>query len=126
LIKDDDKFHHTFGIWDKENNIQLSDHCAIHVLELAKWHKPQRLQQQDYWLYFFKEAKNWKDLPVSLKSLTVMRQAMKTLASIADSEDAYIAYQSRQEQIMLERTIQSQLKEAQDKEERLELQLKAS
>ena len=110
MIKGDDKFHHTFGLWDKDNNILLTDHCAIHVLELAKWHKPDRLQPEDYWLYFFKEAKHWNDLPDNLKSLPVMRQAMKTLESIAESKDDYLAYQSRQEQIMIERTIQSQLK----------------
>ncbi|MFT4923987.1 MAG: putative transposase/invertase (TIGR01784 family) [Phenylobacterium sp.] len=112
MIKSDNKFHHSFGIWDKINNVQLSDHCAIHVVELAKWQKPARLQREDYWLYFFKEAKNWKELPDNLKSLAVMRQAMNTLQSIADSEEAYLAYLAREDQLMIERTIESQLKES--------------
>ncbi|MFT4926101.1 MAG: hypothetical protein ACI8WB_002199, partial [Phenylobacterium sp.] len=42
----------------------------------------------------------------------VMRQAMNTLQSIADSEEAYLAYLAREDQLMIERTIESQLKES--------------
>jgi predicted transposase/invertase (TIGR01784 family) len=126
MIKSDDKFHHSFGIWDKDNNIQLSDHCAIHVVELSKWQKPARLQREDYWLYFFREAKNWKELPDSLKSLTVMRQAMNTLQSIADSEEAYLAYLAREDQLMIERTIESQIKESEEQLKESAEQLKES
>jgi hypothetical protein len=86
VFKNDDHVHHTFGLWDKQHDVKLSHHCAIHVLELAKWHKSQTLQQDDYWLYFFKEAKNWEVLPKCLQSLTIMRQAMKTLETIAKTE----------------------------------------
>ena len=114
IFKDDDECHHQFGIWDKGNNVQLTDHCAIHVIELAKWKILDRLQPTEYWLYFFKEAKNWKYLPDPLKSLAIMRQAMKTLEEISTNEDEYLAYLARQDQIMIERTLQSQLKEAQE------------
>ncbi len=114
IFKDDDKCHHKFGIWDKDNNVQLTDHCDIHVIELAKWKMLGKLQLTEYWLYFFKEAKNWKTLLDPLKSLAIMRQAMKTLEEISTNENEYLAYLSRQEQIMLERTLQSQLKEAQE------------
>ena len=114
MFKNDNKYHHEFGVFDRDqdSNLCLSDHCQIHVLELEKWREPDRLQPEDYWLYFFKEAKHWRNLPDNLKVLAVMRQAMSTLESIAESEDAYLAYMSRQDRIMVERTNASLMKDA--------------
>jgi predicted transposase/invertase (TIGR01784 family) len=121
LLKDD-KYHHKFTVYDKQNDIPLTDHCSIHVLELTKWHKPERLQPEDNWLYFFKEGKNWKELPPALKTIPVMRQAMKTLESIASSEDSYLAYMSRQDQIMLEKSMQAEARAAKEQVKEMEKQ----
>ncbi len=126
MFKGDDKYHHEFGLFDKDSHLCLSQHCQIHVLELEKWRKPDRLQPQDYWLYFFKEAKHWRNLPDNLKVLAVMRQAMSTLESIAESEDEYLAYMSRLDRIMLKNTHEALEKESKEQLKKSEEQLKKS
>jgi hypothetical protein len=46
----DDKPHHHFQVWDKENDLLLTDNCSIHVFELEKWHRPDTLlEHQSVW-----------------------------------------------------------------------------
>ena len=47
LIKHSDSCHHHFECYDRYHDVLLSNHMAIHVLELAKWSKPDRLQPED-------------------------------------------------------------------------------
>lgn len=99
LFKNTAHCHHHFQLWDKQRALLFSDQCAIHVFELNKWHKPRELQQADNWLYFFKEAKRWKQLPKELKAHKVMRQAMATLKNISDQKADYFKYCKRQDSI---------------------------
>lgn len=89
--------HHHFEVFDRINDIVFSDDFALHIFELEKWQRPKQpnsLQAQDYWLYFFKEGKNWKKLPVEL-NIPPMRQAMKVLERFSEQEKAYHIYESR-------------------------------
>ena len=63
LFSESFAFHHHFQLVDQANEKRLSEHCSIHVLELEKWRYSEALNAEDYWLYFFKEAENWKELP---------------------------------------------------------------
>ena len=114
-------FHHRFKMYDNENDEILSDKCDIHVLELMKWHKPERLQQRDNWLYFFKHGGTFKSLPAELITQPEMRQAMGILTDFSDRAHAYHIYQSRQDAM---RDYQTRL-DAQAEAQKLQIQAEA-
>ncbi|NRB38086.1 MAG: Rpn family recombination-promoting nuclease/putative transposase [Pseudomonadales bacterium] len=110
LFNDSPSYHHQFQFLDRENRLTLSDHCAIHILELNKWHLGKTLKPEEHWLYFFKEAKNWDALPASLNT-AAMRQAMTTLKKFSDKEREYHRYQSRQNALREQTSMQSSIEE---------------
>lgn len=97
LFPQTEDFHLKFTAWESNSRLSLSDHMQIHILELKKWHKPERLQIEDIWLYFFKEGKRFKSLSVELTGFEQMRQAMSILQDISERDEDYYRYQSRQE-----------------------------
>ena len=109
-------FHHHFQIFDQENQKRLSDHCSIHLLELDKWHHSEKLNPEDEWHYFFKEAENWQELPEILNT-PKMRQAMAVLERFSEKERGYHLYQARQNAIREEQTRQKLLEDALQREE---------
>ncbi len=112
LYKDSEHYHHRFQCLDKQHQRLLSEHCSIHVLELNKWRLGKTLKPEEHWLYFFKEAKNWDQLP-ALIDTPVMRQAMSTLKKYSDKEREYHLYQSRQNALRVQSSIQSEIEENQ-------------
>ena len=112
-------FHHHFQMLDEANQQQLSQHCSIHTLELEKWQFSETLNPEGEWLYFFKEAENWRELPEIINT-PKMRQAMAVLERFSEKEVNYHLYQARQNAIREEQTRQQLLEEAlRDKEEAL-------
>ena len=97
LLKCSNACHHHFECYDKHHEVLLTNHMAIHVLELAKWSKPDRLQPEDNWLYFFKEGKSFKVLPPELKKISQMREAMSVLTAFSDQAENYHRYKTRQQ-----------------------------
>ena len=76
-----------------------------------------RLNPEDEWLYFFKEAEHWQELPEIINTPN-MRQAMAVLERFSEKERDYHLYQARQNAIREEQTRQKLLEEAlRDKEE---------
>ena len=67
--------------------------------------------KEDQWLYFFKEAENWKELPEIINT-PEMRQAMAVLKRFSEKEADYHLYQARQNAIREEKTRQMLLEEA--------------
>ena len=119
LFSESPTFHHHFQLVDQANEKRLSEHCSIHVLELEKWRYSEALNAEDYWLYFFKEAENWKELPEIINT-PEMRQAMAVLKRFSEKEANYHLYQARQNAIREEQTRQQLLEDAlRDKEEAL-------
>ena len=104
-------FHHHFQIVDQDNQIKLSDQCSIHLLELDKWQYSEALNPEGQWLYFFKEAKNWRELP-EIMNTPKMRQAMAVLERFSEKEADYHLYQARQNAIREEKTRQKLLEDA--------------
>ena len=107
----DTKPHHHFQVWDRGNDLLLPDNCSIHVFELDKWQPPDTLQANDFWLYFFKEGKNWKELPKSLFDVPHLRLAMKTLEQFSEQETEYHLYQSRQDAIRVQLTQEAEFEQ---------------
>ena len=126
LFSESPTFHHHFQLVDQANEKRLSEHCSIHVLELEKWRYSETLKTEDQWLYFFKEAEHWEELPEIINTPN-MRQAMAVLERFSEKETNYHLYQARQNAIREEKTRQMLLEEAlrreeeavQDKEEAL-------
>ena len=119
LFPESPAFHHHFQLVDQENQKRFSEHCSIHVLELDKWQYSETLNREDQWLYFFKEAANWRELPEIINT-PEMRQAMAVLERFSEKEADYHLYQARQNAIREEKTRQMLLEEAlRDKEEAL-------
>ena len=119
LFSESPAFHHHFQMVDQANEKRLSDHCSIHVLELEKWRYSEALNAEDYWLYFFKEAENWEELPEIINTPN-MRQAMAVLKRFSEKEANYHLYQARQNALREEKTRQKLLKDAlRDKENAL-------
>ncbi len=104
-------FHHHFQIVDQDNQIRLSDQCSIHLLELDKWQYSEALNPEGQWLYFFKEAENWRELP-EIMNTPKMRQAMAVLERFSEKEADYHLYQARQNAIREEKTRQKLLEDA--------------
>ena len=67
--------------------------------------------KEDQWLYFFKEAENWRELPEIINT-PEMRQAMAVLKRFSEKEADYHLYQARQNAIREEKTRQMLLEEA--------------
>jgi hypothetical protein len=80
-------------------------------LNYIKWSQPDTLQATDFWLYFFKEGKHWKELPECLFNVPQLRLAMKTLEQFSEQEAEYHLYQSRQDAIRVQLTQEADFEE---------------
>jgi len=121
LLKDSPAFHHHFQIYDPLNNIQLTDQCAIHLLELPKWQKKTETSTaEDQWLCFFHDAKNWDQLPNQLNT-PEMRQAMQVLSMFSEKENEYHLYQARKIALADDATKKELMKEIESKRKEAEL-----
>jgi len=121
LLKDSPAFHHHFQMYDPINAIQLTDQCAIHLLELPKWEKKTRNSTaEDQWLCFFHDAKNWDQLPNQLNT-PEMRQAMQVLSMFSEKENEYHLYQSRKIALADDATKKQLLEEMECKRKEAEL-----
>ncbi|MCB9764058.1 MAG: Rpn family recombination-promoting nuclease/putative transposase [Alphaproteobacteria bacterium] len=111
LLDDAPAFHHRFRLVDVAHGVRLSDHLDIHLLELPKWREDDdALDDEDRWVYFFKEAGQWTELPPRMNT-PEMRQAMGTLNRIAALGEDYWAYVSRREALREQRTRQREWEE---------------
>ena len=122
LFKQSPNHHHHFQVYDPVNKVQLSDHFSIHILELAKWqHIPDMTDKEGQWLYFFKNAKNWDQLPTALDN-PEMRQAMQVLSKFSEKEKHYHLYQARQNALREEASKKHLLEEAERQKNEAERQ----
>ncbi|NQZ12159.1 MAG: Rpn family recombination-promoting nuclease/putative transposase [Algicola sp.] len=103
-------YHHHIQAVDEYTGKLFTDQMSIHLLELDKWHEPDKLQTSDYWPFFFKDAKNWKQLPKKLDT-PKMRQAMKVLKQISDKQAEYYRYQAREDYLRLQESLMDDLEQ---------------
>ena len=110
--------HHCFTVWDRQNNVGLTDQMEIHVIELVKWKVPAALDEESAWLYFFKEAKGWQALPAALQSRP-LEAAMTVLRQFSENEAEWHRYQTRVQTQMLQATIEEEHREIREENARL-------
>jgi len=99
LIKQSDKFHHKFGLYDIENKVLLTDILEIHTLEIPKARElfeeiqvpnPQLLD----WMKFL-DAKTEEELNMLAQKSPVMKRAAMRLLELSADEKARQLYEAR-------------------------------
>ncbi|MCB9742335.1 MAG: Rpn family recombination-promoting nuclease/putative transposase [Alphaproteobacteria bacterium] len=108
LLPDAPAHHHTFLLHDPDRSVTLGDQLAIHLVELPKWAgAAEAMTPEDRWIYFFKNAGAWDDLPTTLGTPT-MRKAMDVLKNISQRERDMARYESRMDQLRVRRIYEEQ------------------
>ena len=106
LLPDAPEYAHTFRFRDQQGRVFL-DHGGIWLLELSKFAADAVETEQQRWLKFFQEAECLDEnaLPAWMQTQE-MRRAMNTLKAFSEKEHAYHAYQTRQEYLREQQSIQ--------------------
>jgi predicted transposase/invertase (TIGR01784 family) len=107
-LLDNPAHHHHFQVSDVAHGARLSDHLHIHTLELKKWRPASASSSEDTWLHFFRDAKQWQELPADLSAQPQMRHAMSILKHFSDDEKARYAYERRMMLLSLQTTIDNE------------------
>ena len=111
LLADDPSYAHDIRLRDTAGRV-FGEHGGIRLLEIAKFASAAVETEQDRWVKFFKDGAKldpdhlppWMDTPE-------MRQAMSTLNSFSEKENAYYAYQARLEYQRVQRAMQQDVEE---------------
>jgi predicted transposase/invertase (TIGR01784 family) len=111
LLADDPNYAHDIRLRDAAGRV-FGEHGGIRLLEIAKFASEAVETEQERWVKFFKEGGKldpdhlppWMDTPE-------MRQAMSTLNTFSEKENAYYAYQARLEYQRVQRAMQQDMEE---------------
>ena len=97
LVKQSDKYHHRFGLYDIESGIRLTDIIEIHTLEIPKARivyegaeNPRLLN----WMKFF-DAKTKEDLEMVAQTSPAIKKATVRLMELSADEKARQLYEAR-------------------------------
>jgi len=99
LIRESDKYHHHFGLYDIESKVLLTDILEIHTLEIPKARKvfddagtpnPQLLD----WMKFL-DVKTEEELNMLAQKSPVMKKATMRLLELSADEKARQLYEAR-------------------------------
>jgi predicted transposase/invertase (TIGR01784 family) len=111
LLTDDPNYAHDIRLRDAAGRV-FGEHGGIRLLEIAKFAAEAVETEQDRWVKFFKDGAKldpdhlppWMDTPE-------MRQAMSTLNTFSEKENAYYAYQARLEYQRVQHAMQQDMEE---------------
>ena len=116
-LKKTKRMHTSFKLINPQDNIILSDHLDIHLVELPKLAKKHSLADDKlvHWARFFK-AKNDKERQRAAMTYPIIHKANQALKELSQDPETQRLIQWRQDQIMLdERSKRIQVREAQEK-----------
>ena len=117
LLVDDNAYVHHYKMRDEQGQT-LTPHGGIWLLELKKFNANQVETEDQRWLKFFKDGERLNDEALPDWMITQeMKQAMSTLSTFSEKDQQYYQYQARQEYLREQRTIQSELEQANKREE---------
>ena len=127
VIAENDQYVNHYKLRNEQGQV-LGQHGGIWLLELKKFHTNVIENDEQRWLKFFQDGEQLNDeaLP-NWMSTQEMKQAMSTLHAFSEREHQYNQYQARQDFLRIQRTIQMELKQAeqallQERQEKLESQ----
>ena len=114
LFENVEECHLPFSLYNQKHQLVLTEHLAIHVLQLPKWQSNGTIKtEKERWVYLFKEGKNVDpDNPPETLNTNEMRQVMKVMHRFSENETDYLLYQSRMDAVLKENTYLSDLEEA--------------
>jgi len=117
LFKEIEDYHLSFYLYNLKHKLVMTDHLAIHVLQLPKWPHGRTIKnEKERWIYCFKEGKNVDvDNPPEIMNTKEMRQVMKVMHGFSESQKNYLMYQSRLDAIYTRNTIMNSIEEAKKK-----------
>jgi len=112
-----DLVHLPFSIYCPDAERLLTDHFAIHVLQLKHWPADVNIEDdKGRWITFFKEGKNLDpDNPPGWMETPEMREAMGILRKFSEQEENYHLYLSRLDQWREKRTVEIELERARER-----------
>ena len=97
LIKQSEKYHHRFGLYDIESKVLLTDALEIHTLEVPKSRKvnedAERADLLD-WMKFF-DVKTEEELNMLAQKSPAMKRATLRLLELSADEKARQLYEAR-------------------------------
>lgn len=128
LFDDVEEYHLPFAIYNLKHRLVLTDHLAIHLIQLPHWKFDGKIRnEKERWLYLFKNGQNIDtDDPPGILNTKEMRQVMQVIQGFSENQKNYLLYQSRLEANLLENTYIEGLKEAlKEKEQALKDKRKA-
>jgi len=102
--------HVPFAIFSREANLYLSNHFAIHAIQLMKQAEDVKIEgDKDCWISFFRNGKELdpNNLPPGMNT-PVMREAMAITMSFSEKEENYHLYLSRFNERLEKKTRQSE------------------
>ena len=97
LIKQSEKYHHHFGLYDIESGVLLTDALEIHTLEMPKARKEFENANSTSllnWMKFF-DAKTEEELTVLAEKSPVMKKATMRLLELSADEKTRLLYEAR-------------------------------
>jgi len=114
LFEKVEECHIPFSVYNLKHELILTDHLAIHLLQLPKWQSIDPIaSEKERWLYLFKEGQNVDlDNPPETLNTEEMRQVMKVLHRFSENETDYLLYQSRLDAVLKENTYITALEQA--------------
>ncbi len=118
-------YHLPFEAYNLRHRLRLTEHLAIHLLQLSQWRLTKRRPDaRDRWLYFFKEGKQIDPAhPPALLQTKEMKQAMNVLVDFSEHEKNYLLYEQRLEAERVELTWKTMLAQERHARERLQRQV---
>ena len=117
LLPDLSGYAHAYRMRDESGHLFV-EHGGIWLLDLSKFDVQGVETEQERWLKFFNEAERLDDdaLPKWMQT-GEMKQAMNTLKGFSEKEQAYHAYQARQNYLRIQSSIHRGIDELQTKME---------
>ena len=106
--------HVPFAIFSREANLYLTNHFAIHAIQLKKRSKDAKIESdKDCWISFFGNGKNMDpdNLPLGMDT-PIMREAMDITQTFSEKQENHHLYLSRYNQRLEKRTHQAELADA--------------
>jgi predicted transposase/invertase (TIGR01784 family) len=97
LVKQSEKYHHQFGLYDIESGVLLTDGLEIHTLEVPKARKlNESADKEDLlnWMKFF-DVKTEEELKMLAQKSPTMQKASLRLMELSADEKARQLYEAR-------------------------------
>jgi len=111
----DDRLHRHYAIRDRQGAL-LTDHCNIHVLELANLPLPDLQDPEERWLYFLKKARTWRTLPPELDR-SPFTEAMQIMKRFSQDDAQYYRYMAELDAETVQITIENAMEQATERAE---------